>query len=68
MRKSAEERKRRRRKGDGKVNAPILSTPSLKLLLFTAPFFLCMLSVTSKWAKSPMCVYASVRVCLCPPG
>lgn len=45
------------------VNAPILSTLSLKLLLYTALFFLWMLSVTSKWANSPVCVC----LCMCAP-
>lgn len=47
------------------VNASILSTPSLKLFLFTAPFFL-ILSVTSKWDKSLVCV--CVCGCFCPKG
>lgn len=60
-----------RRKGakEMRSNAPILSTSSLKLLLFNAPFF--SLSVTSKWAKSPasvtMCLYKFVWVCITAP-
>lgn len=46
------------------VNAPILSNTSLKLLLFAAPFFY-VLSVTSKWAKSPVCVSMCLYVLAC---